>query len=154
LIFYKRTDILLWRLPTADLVTNRHAECMDCHDPHALEQGKITVSPGNDICFKCHTSSKYGAPAQPDNTTSGFSNPVQPNLHNYSGTTNGHLDLSCSSCHVSVSHGYFRKGMVGALADNNPLAGASQILAIDSEGATGMWEYSSCTTNCHTGGGA
>jgi len=139
---------------TADLVTNRHAECMDCHDPHALEQGKITVSPGNDICFKCHTSSKYGAPAQPDNTTSGFSNPVQPNLHNYSGTTNGHLDLSCSSCHVSVSHGYFRKGMVGALADNNPLAGASQILAIDSEGATGMWEYSSCTTNCHTGGGA
>jgi len=139
---------------STDLMSNRHAECVDCHDPHALEQGNITVRPGDALCFKCHTSSQYGTPDQTDNTTSGFSNVLQPNLHNFSGSPTGHLGISCSSCHVSVSHGYFRKGMVGAIADNDPLASASQILAINSGATTGMWEYSSCTTNCHTAGGA
>lgn len=139
---------------SADLMSNRHAECVDCHDPHALEQGNITVSPGDALCFKCHTPSQYGAPGQPDNTTSGFSNASQPNLHNFPGSPDGHLGISCSSCHVSVSHGYFRKGMVGAIADNNPLVGANnKITAIDSGAATSKWEYSSCTTNCHTAGG-
>lgn len=137
----------------AELETNRHAECVDCHDPHTLAQGNETVSPGDGLCFKCHSTLQYGAPSEPDNTTSGFSNPSLPNLHNLSGSDGGHLGLSCTSCHVSVSHGYFRKGMVGAIADNNPLAAASQILAVDSGAATGSWEYSTCTTNCHTAGG-
>ena len=134
-----------------DLITNRHAECLDCHDPHALEQGNITVSPGDDLCFKCHDTLQYGAPSQPDNTTSGFSNALQPNLHNFSGSSGGHLGLDCSSCHVSVSHGYFRKGLIGSTDDNNPLVGVNnKIAAIDSGAETGLWLQSSCTTSCHT----
>jgi len=136
---------------SADLMTNRHAECVDCHDPHALKQGNITVISGDDLCFKCHANSKYGTPGQPDNSTSGFSNPTQANLHNFTDTLNavGHVGLTCASCHVPVSHGYFRKGMVGAIADNNPLASGSKIMGIDSGATTNTWEYSSCTTTCH-----
>lgn len=131
--------------------TYRHqAECANCHDPHTLTTGNITVSPGNELCFKCHVTSQYGTPSQADNTTSGFSNALQANLHNFSGNSGGHLGLDCSSCHVSVSHGYFRKGLVGSTSDNNPSVGASnKITAIDSGAETSLWQHASCTTSCH-----
>ncbi|ODA41990.1 Ig-like domain-containing protein [Desulfosporosinus sp. BG] len=132
--------------------TYRHqAECANCHDPHTLKSGNITLSSGNELCFKCHASSQYGTPSQADNTTSGFSNALQPNLHNFSDSSGGHVGLDCSSCHISVSHGYFRKGLLGVTNDNNPLVGVgNKITSIDSGAETGLWQHSSCTTSCHT----
>ncbi|EGW38229.1 Ig-like domain-containing protein [Desulfosporosinus sp. OT] len=131
--------------------TYRHqAECANCHDPHTLTTGNITLSPGNELCFKCHASTQYGTPSQSDNTSSGFSNALQPNLHNFSGSSGGHVGLDCSSCHVLVSHGYFRKGLVGSTNDNNPLVGENnKITDIDSGAETGLWQHVSCTTSCH-----
>ncbi|WP_158291349.1 cytochrome c3 family protein [Desulfosporosinus sp. Sb-LF] len=112
--------------------------CLTCHYSHGSTSDNITVSSGNDLCWKCHVPAQYGMPSDPDTTTSGFSNTSQQNLHNFSGTSGGHLG-TCSSCHIT--HGDNVKGLlVGA---SNP------ITAIDNKAGTGQWEYSSCTTSCH-----
>lgn len=117
-------------------------DCNSCHASHSSANPSLSLQPGDDLCFKCHSASQYGVPLEPDTTTSGFSNTSEPNpnsnLHNFNSDSMGHR-TSCSSCHVS--HGNFRKGL---------LVGANNLIAaIDSEARTGEWKHSSCTTSCH-----
>jgi len=124
-------------LPLEGTITDRanHTDkmmCLTCHYSHGSTSGNLTVSPGNDLCFKCH--------ATVTEPTSGFSNDSQLNLHNSIGSSGGHLD--CSSCHVS--HGDFRKGLL--------IGGGNPITAIDSGSGTNNWYYDSCATSCHRPG--
>ena len=119
--------------------------CITCHYSHGSTSGNLTINSGNDLCWKCHSPAQYGVPASPDNTSSGFSNSVQPNLHNYS-DAGGHLG-NCSTCHIT--HGNNVDGLL--VGPGNP------ITAVDGTAAAGNWQYTSCTTACHTkqtGGGA
>ncbi len=110
--------------------------CLTCHSSHGSTSNNLTVSPGNDLCLKCHTTD-----TEP---TSGFSNEYfsgsQLNLHNAEGSYGGHLD--CSSCHVT--HGDSSKGLL--IGDGNP------ITSVDSESGTNNWYYDSCATSCHVPG--
>ncbi|WP_407310734.1 cytochrome c3 family protein [Desulfosporosinus sp. SB140] len=115
--------------------------CLTCHYSHGSTSDNITINSGNDLCWKCHVPAEYGVPSDPDTTTSGFSNDSQQNLHNFLGTSEGHL-VPCSSCHIT--HGNNVNGLL--IGPNNP------ITAIDSNAGTGNWKYSSCTTSCHTSG--
>ncbi|MDP4127330.1 MAG: cytochrome c3 family protein, partial [Bacillota bacterium] len=116
--------------------------CITCHYSHGSTSDNLTVNTGNDLCWKCHVPAQYGSPSNPDTTTSVFSNSSVQNLHNVSGTSGGHLG-SCSSCHVT--HGDNANGLL--VGPNN------LITAIDSNAGTNNWQYSSCTTSCHTAGG-
>lgn len=103
--------------------------CLTCHYSHGSTSANLTVSPGNALCLKCHTTTE----SKPN---SEFSNESNLNLHKLIDSSEQHLD--CSSCHVS--HGDF-------------IGGESQITRIDIESRTNhLWYYDSCTTSCHRPG--
>lgn len=108
---------------------NRHAECVDCHDPHS---GTITVKSGNSLCLDCHIQGN----------TSGFSSGSGINLH----LDNTHSQQACNACHVTVPHGSPNAKLLSTTAiDAN-----SKLLSFT--GTTNNWSKTSCATvsGCHT----
>jgi predicted CXXCH cytochrome family protein len=70
-------------------IGNRHAECVDCHDPHS---GTLTIITGNSLCLDCHTQG----------STSGFTTRSGgKNLHN----GNTHSLQACNAANVLVNIG-------------------------------------------------
>ncbi|WP_434511999.1 Ig-like domain-containing protein [Desulfitobacterium sp. AusDCA] len=108
---------------------NRHASCMDCHDPHS---SSVTTKSGNNLCLDCHVQG----------STSGFSSSGGQNLH----LDTTHSQQSCNACHVTVSHGSPNAKLLSTTAtDEN-----SKLISFT--GSTNNWSSSSCTTvnGCHT----
>lgn len=108
---------------------NRHAECVDCHDPHS---STITVKSGNSLCLDCHIQGN----------TSGFSSGSGINLH----LDSTHSQQSCNACHVTVPHGSPNAKLLSTTAiDAN-----SKLVSFT--GSTNSWSMNSCATvsGCHT----
>ncbi|AHF08590.1 cytochrome c3 family protein [Desulfitobacterium metallireducens] len=114
---------------------NRHAECVDCHDPHSVSSGALTVKQGNNLCIDCHTQST---------NDSGFSAEVgSKNLH----TIDKHVNVACNSCHVTVPHGSSNPKLLSTTAVDSK----SKITSLS--GTTNNWIKNSCSTvpnsGCH-----
>lgn len=108
--------------------SNRHAECVDCHDPHS---SAVTVKSGDSLCLDCHVQG----------STSGFSGSGGINLH--LGST--HSQQACNACHVTVPHGSPNAKLLSTTAiDAN-----SKLISFT--GSTNNWSKDSCTTitGCH-----
>lgn len=109
--------------------SKRHAECMDCHDPHS---GSKTVKSGNSLCLDCHTTGG----------TSGFSKADGTNLH----ISSSHSQQSCNACHVTAPHGsIYPKLLSTTVEDSN-----SRLLSFTR--TTNDWTKPSCATviGCHS----
>lgn len=110
---------------------NRHAECVDCHDPHS---GSPTMQSGNNLCLDCHTMTTNG---------SGFAKePGSENLHI---SKDQHKTADCNACHVTVPHGSSNPKLLSTTAiDNN-----SKVTLLS--GSTNLWTKESCgtVTGCH-----
>jgi predicted CXXCH cytochrome family protein len=114
----------------------RHAECIDCHDPHTQSSYKQEDA----LCLTCHDSYSTSSSST---TQSKFSNAENENLHLYE----NHLGESCIQCHKPKPHGSEYAGLLYTSIDNNKI---SQIITDANNGFSGHWTKSSCTTNCHT----
>lgn len=125
--------------------SNRHAECVDCHDPHS--SGKV-VTTGNQLCFQCHESTKYSGASQ-DGSVSDFSDTLagstNTNLHQIA----EHSIETCNACHITSVHGSSHEGLLAHTSEDSQ----SKISAITTTGGvmgyTGYWIKDSCTS-CHT----
>jgi len=129
----------------ADKMTKRHAECVDCHDPHSPAR---TVKTGKDLCYDCHSSSTYTGTIQ-NATTSKFSDPTVANLH----LNSNHSGQACTACHTAVPHGTSHPGLLALTGEVNS---TSQIQSFTVDGlgkligSANNWTKNSCTTSCHT----
>lgn len=85
-------------------------------------KGDWTSSTGtgqqDDICFKCHTYSRY---ATGGGGSSGFGGSKDDNLHAYHADKIGHM--RCTWCHVAVPHGWKNKALLVNLNDVGPEVG-------------------------------
>lgn len=137
-------------------LTNRHAECVDCHDPHSQS---TTVKPGADLCLDCHNTNTYadlnGSDLYADLTDFSLE---QKNLHNYhwnqisadisSGQLSGlNSNEICFTCHVAKPHGYARQDLLAFTSDNNPFSLKTKLYSIS--GLPNNWAKDTCATSCH-----
>ena len=126
--------------------------CSDCHGrntnngtveppggtpwgPHGSEnnfilKGTWDETTGNDnsgICFRCHSRSNYATDANDGRGEgefdSGFSGPINENLHHEHAKRIDRPNLRCSWCHVAVPHGWKNKALLVNLNDVGPEAG-------------------------------
>ena len=112
--------------------SKRHAECVDCHDPHSVTETMKTVKLGNSLCLDCHI---IGG-------TSGFSKADGTNLH----ISSSHSQQTCNACHVTVPHGSnYPKLLSTTIEDPN-----SKLLSFTR--TTNDWTEPSCATviGCHS----
>lgn len=128
----------------ADKFTNRHAECVDCHDPHSSSR---VVKAAPKLCFDCHCSSNYTGTTQ-NGSTSSFSNPKKANLH----LSRNHSSQPCTACHTTVPHGTSHEGLLVLIGEANSKSLIDSFKLDNSGipmGTSKKWAESSCNTSCH-----